>query len=71
MSLEREDIERLKELFVTRRECDTTMNAVEEKINAENVRLAVIEHRLSVISWLLMAVCGGIITTLIKLFIGG
>lgn len=71
MGLEREDIDRLKEIFVTRQECDTTVNAVDEKINNENVRLAVIEHRLGVISWLLMAVCGGIITTLVKLFIGG
>lgn len=71
MSLEREDIDRLKEIFVTRQECDTTMNTVENKINKSDVRLAVIEHRLSVISWLLMAVCGGIITTLIKLFVGG
>lgn len=71
MSLEKDDIERLKEIFVTRQECDNTMNTVEDKINKENVRLAVIEHRLGTISWLLMAVCGGVITTLIKLFIGG
>lgn len=71
MSLEKEDIERLKEIFVTRQDCDNTMEAVNEKINNENVRLAVIEHRLGTIAWLLMAVCGGVITTLIKLFIGG
>lgn len=82
MPLDKEDIERLKEIFVERQECNNSMdamdekinsniNAVNDKINTENIRLAVIEHRLSVIAWLLMAVCGGIITTLVKLFLGG
>lgn len=69
--IEREDLDRLKEIFVTRQECDTTMNGVEEKINKENVRLAVIEHRLGTITWLLMTVGGGVITILLKLFVGG
>lgn len=71
MSLEREDIDRLKEIFVTRQECDTQMSSVDEKIGAENVRLAVIEHRLGTITWLLMTVGGGVITILLKLFLGG
>lgn len=71
MSLEREDIDRLKEIFVTRQECDSTMNGMEEKISAENVRLAVIEHQLKNITWLLMTVGGGVITILLKLFLGG
>ena len=71
MSLEKEDIDRLREIFVTRQECDNQMNGVEEKIGAENVRLAVIEHQLKNITWLLMTVGGGIITILLKLFLGG
>lgn len=71
MSLEKEDIDRLKEIFVTRQECDDQMNGVEGKINDENVRLAVIEHQLKNITWLLMTVGGGIITILLKLFLGG
>ena len=71
MSLEKEDLDRLREIFVTRQECDNTMNGMEEKINAENVRLAVIEHQLKNITWLLMTVGGGVITILLKLFIGG
>ena len=71
MSLEREDIDRLKEIFVTRQECDDQMNGVEGKISDENVRLAVIEHQLKNITWLLMTVGGGIITILLKLFLGG
>ena len=71
MSLEKEDIERLREIFVTRQECDSQMNGVEDKINSENVRLAVIEHQLKNITWLLMTVGGGVITILLKLFLGG
>ena len=71
MSIEREDIDRLKEIFVTRQECDTTMDGINEKISTENVRLAVIEHRLGTITWLLMTVGGGVITILLKLFLGG
>ena len=71
MNIEKEDIERLKEIFVTRQECDSNMDGLGKEINSENVRLAVIEQRLGTISWLLTAVCGGVIATLIKLFFGG
>jgi hypothetical protein len=71
MNIEREDIERLKEIFVTRQECDTNMDGLQDKVEKENVKLAVIEQRLSTISWVLYAVAGGIIATIIKLFFGG
>ena len=71
MSIEREDIDRLKEIFVTRQECDLNMEGLNEKISTENIRLAVIEHRLGTITWLLMTVGGGVITILLKLFLGG
>ena len=70
MAIEREDIDRLKEIFVTRQECDTNMDAVNEKVSREDTRLAVIEHRLGTITWLLMAVGGGVITMIIKMFWG-
>ena len=71
MSIEKEDIDRLKEIFVTRQECDDNMSSINEKIGQENIRLAVIEHRLGTITWLLMTVGGGVITILLKLFLGG
>lgn len=70
MSVEQEDIERLKEIFVTRQECSLSMNDVNNKIASNNTRLAVIEHQLRTITWLLTAIGGGVITTLIKLFLG-
>jgi hypothetical protein len=69
--LEREDIERLKEIFVTRQECDNSMEEVNRKLANDSTRLAVIETKLGQILWLCGAIGGGIITMLIKMFFGG
>lgn len=71
MSVEEKDLERLREIFVTRVECDRSMHEVESKLADYNTRLAVIEHQLKTITWLLTAIGGGIITVLIKMFLGG
>ena len=71
MAIEDNDIERLKEIFVTRQECQNTNNEIEKKFSSDLVRLAVIENQLKVITWLLYAVAGGVITMLIKLLFGG
>ena len=69
--IDKDDIDRLKEVFVTRSECDNTMDAINRKIGQEDVRLAVIEQQLKTITWILTAVGGGVITMLIKMFFGG
>lgn len=69
--IEEKDIDRLKEIFVTRQECQQTTDAFDSKLNKDLVRLAVIETKLSQITWLLTAVGGGVITMLIKMFFGG
>lgn len=71
MALEENDIERLKEIFVTRQECQNTNDEIDKKLSSDLVRLAVIENQLKVITWLLYAVAGGVITMLIKLIFGG
>ena len=65
------DMERLKEVFVTRRECDTITDDLRETLNADKVSLAEIKTQLALIKWVLTAVGGGIITMIIKLFVGG
>ena len=65
------DIERLKEIFVTRQECQNTNDEIEKKLSSDLVRLAVIENQLKVITWLLYAVAGGVVTMLIKMLFGG
>ena len=69
--IEEKDIERLKEIFVTRKECQQTTDGIESKLSSDLVRLAVIENQLKVITWLLYAVAGGVITMLIKMLFGG
>ena len=69
--IEREDIDRLKEIFVTREECARDMNTMEDKINSVNVNLAVIKSQLKTIMWLISTVGAGIIAMLVKMFFGG
>jgi hypothetical protein len=69
--LEREDIDRLKEIFVTRQECDNTTDEINRKLANDSTRLAVIETKISWVLWLCGAICGGIIAMLIKMFFGG
>ena len=69
--IDEKDLERLKEIFVTRNECQQTTDGIETKLSSDLVRLAVIENQLKVITWLLYAVAGGFITMLIKMLFGG
>ena len=69
--IEEKDIDRLREIFVTRQECQAQTDTFETKLNKDLVRLAVIETRLNQITWLLTAVGGGVITMLVKMFFGG
>lgn len=71
MALEDHDIDRLKEIFVTRQECQSQTDSFENKLNKDLVRLAVIETEMKQIKWLITAVAGGVITMLIKMFFGG
>lgn len=71
MAIEDHDIDRLKEIFVTRKECQNTNDEIESKLSSDLVRLAVIENQLKIITWLLYAVAGGVITMLIKMLFSG
>ena len=64
------DIERLKEIFVQRQECQEINDEIKTKLSSDLVRLAVIENQLKVITWILYAVAGGIITMLVKMLFG-
>ena len=68
--IEEKDIERLKEIFITRQECQKQTDSFESKLNKDLVRLAVIETKLSQITWILSTVAAGVVTMLIKMFFG-
>lgn len=69
--IDEKDIARLREIFITRQECQSNIDSFDSKLSKDLVRLAVIESQLKLILWVLAAVGGGIITMLIKLFFGG
>lgn len=69
--IEEKDIDRLKGIFVTRQECQKQTDGFESKLNKDLVRLAVIETKLSQITWILSTVAAGVVTMLIKMFFGG
>lgn len=71
IALEENDIERLKEIFVSRQECQEINDGIKSNLTKDLVRLAVIENQLKVITWILYAVAGGVITMLIKMIFGG
>ena len=68
--MEDKDIERLKEVFVTRRECQETTESLESKLNKDNVRLAVIDAELKQIKWLVGLVLAGTVANLVNSFFG-
>lgn len=68
--IDEKDIERLKEIFVTRRECKSNTDGVAKKLSNDDKRLAVIETYQKIQLWILTAIGGGIITVLVKMFFG-
>ena len=68
--IDENDIERLKEIFVPRQECQEINEEIKANITKDLDRLAVIENQLKLITWILYAVAGGVITMLIKLLFG-
>jgi hypothetical protein len=70
MPIDEKDIERLKEIFVTKDSCQAHTDSIDDRFAKDLVRLAVIEQQLKVITWILYAVAGGVITMLIKMLFG-
>ena len=68
--IEKEDIERLREIFVTRQEYNDTTDNINAKLSNDSKELAVINTKLSLILWLLGAVGAAVITVLVKVIFG-
>lgn len=69
--IDHDDIERLKEIFVTRKECDDVQEDIRSKLNKDGNNLAVIETKISMVLWVLAAVGTGVISIVLKMFLGG
>ncbi len=72
--LEREDIDRLKEIFVTRQECDSSMDDVNKKLANDSTELALIKQKLDTITWVskttlaavIVAIVGAVMSLILK-----
>lgn len=72
--LEPEDISRLKEIFVTRRECDSSMDEVNKKLANDSTELALIKQKLDTITWVskttlaavIVAIVGAVMALILK-----
>lgn len=66
MAIDNADIERLKEIFVTKDKCDSDMSDMDKKLSNDDKRLAVMEHELQSILKILWFVAAGVGTLLIS-----
>lgn len=65
--LSREDIDRLKEIFITHDECQGNMEATARKFANDDKRLAVIENNTKLILGVLSAVGVGVLGIVLKM----
>lgn len=63
--IEREDIDRLKEIFVTRMECDTITDDINKKLANDSTELALIKQKLDVISWVSKTTLGAVLVAIV------
>ena len=63
--IERDDMERLKEVFVTRAECDTHIDDVNKRLANDSTELALIKAKLDQISWVSKTTLGAVIVALV------
>ena len=65
MPIDRDDIERLKEIFVTRQECDDITGEINKKLANDNTALALIEQKLDTITWVSKTTLAAVIVTIV------
>lgn len=69
--IEEKDLERLKEIFVTRKECTETIDHQDKKFANDDKRLAVIETYQKLTLGVLSAVGVGVLSILLEMMFGG
>lgn len=58
-------LERVKEVCVTRQECNTTMEDVNRKLSNDATELALIKQTLNTISWVSKTTLGAVLVTIV------
>lgn len=73
--IEHEDIQELKRVFddryVLQSDCNDTQERINKKLSNDDKRIAILVQQQKINNWLTTAIAGGIITLLIKVFLGG
>lgn len=67
MPVDREDIERLKEIFVPRQECDKNMEEVSRRLASGSTEFAIIKTKLNAILWGIGVIGTAVIGVLVKM----
>jgi len=65
--IDRDDIDRLKEIFVTRAECDSTVDEINKKLANDMTEFAVIKTKLNAILWGVSVIGAAVIGVLVKM----
>ena len=65
MPIDKEDIDRLKEIFVTRMECDTITDDINKKLANDSTALALIEQNLDTITCVSKTTLAAIIVVIV------
>ena len=63
--LEPEDISRLKEIFVTRQECQDTNEEINRKLSNDSTELALIKQKLDTITWVSKTTLAAVIVAIV------
>lgn len=63
--LEKEDIDRLKEIFVPRQECDDKTDEINKKLANDSTELALIKSDVSTIKWIAKTTLAAVIVAII------
>ena len=75
MAVNHEDIQELKKVFddryVLQSDCDSTQQRINNKFANDDKRIELLVRQQTINNWLTGAIASGIITLLIKVFLGG
>lgn len=75
MAVTHDDIQELKKVFddryVLQSDCDSIQAGINKKFANDDKRIEILIHQQKINNWLTVAIAGGIISLVIKVFLGG
>ena len=63
--IEQNDIDHLKDIFVTRQECDTITGDIKEKLASDNRELGIIGSKVDTIVWVSKTTLGAVLAAIV------